>query len=388
MAADVMYPLLSPEHTAFRESVTSFVQRQIVPLTRKIDFDDVISAADRDLMWSTLRGHGIIDEVPETEDGSIDWIALGLLLEGLATADASVALLWNAEELMRSLIYRVMSEEQRHEHARLFTRDAHWAGGFSEPNAGSDTTNMTTTARRDGDGWIINGTKLWITAADKSNVMVIACRVEGESTGLFVIDRRLAPYQATPIKMLGMRGPGHCEVVLDRLRVPGSARVDTDRAGRSKLSLMLRLFSFNPAALGVGLAQHAFDLALNYSKQRVQFGQPIAAFQLVQQMLATMATEITVGRLLLYRYLTLLQTGGTNMDVNILGSMTKLYCTEMAQRVTSLGVQIHGAMGLAMESQAQRLFRDARMFTIAGGTSQIQTLLIGRELTGISALRR
>jgi alkylation response protein AidB-like acyl-CoA dehydrogenase len=387
MTFEVMYPTLSPEHTMFREAVASFVRKQVIPLTEKIDFDDILSAADRDVMWSSLRGHGIIDEVPKTEEGSIDWIALGLLLEGLATADASVALLWNAEELMRGLIHMVMSKEQRCEHASLFTKDAHWSGGFSEPNAGSDATNMTTTARRDGDCWVINGTKIWITAADKSNVMVISARVEGESAGLFVIDRRQSPYQATPIKMLGMRGAGHCEVIFDHVRVPANARVDTDRAGRSKLSLMLRLFSFNPAALGVGMAQHALDLALAYSKERVQFGRAIAGFQLVQEMLSTMATEITVSRLLLYRYLALLQTGGSNQDVNILGSMTKLYCSEMAQRVTSLGVQVHGAMGLAMESQAQRLLRDTRMFTIAGGTSQIQTLLIGRELTGISTLR-
>jgi alkylation response protein AidB-like acyl-CoA dehydrogenase len=288
---------------------------------------------------------------------------------------------------MRALIRSVMSEEQRREYAPLFTKDAHWAGGFSEPNAGSDTTNMATTARRDGGDWIINGRKIWITAADKSNVMVISCRVEADATGLFLVDRRLTPYQATPIKMLGMRGAGHCEVVFDHVRVPANARLDTDHTGRSKLNLMLRLFSFNPAALGVGMAQHAFELALAYSKERIQFGRAIAGFQLVQEMLATMATEITVSRLLLYRYLALLQSGGSNREVNILGSMTKLHCSEMAQRVTSLGVQIHGAMGLAMDCPAQRLLRDTRMFTIAGGTSQIQTLLIGRELTGISALR-
>jgi alkylation response protein AidB-like acyl-CoA dehydrogenase len=387
VSLEALYPPLSPEHTLFRETVSTFVCDRVVPLTRQINFDRVISAAERDLMWDALRGHGVIDDVPRTEEGMIDWIALGLLLEGLATADASIALLWNAEELMRALIHSVLSEEQKREHAALFTRESHWAGGFSEPGAGSDTTHMATTARRTAQGWIINGRKIWITAADKSNVIVLSCAVEGESTGLFVIDRRQSPYDARPIEMLGMRGAGSCEVLFDQVPVPANARIDIDRAGRSKLNRMLRVFSFNPAALGLGMAQHALELALAYARERQQFGRAIAGFQLVQEMLANMATQITTGRLLLYRFLGLLQTQAAQHEINLVGSMTKWYCTEMAQQVTSLGVQIQGAMGLALESGAQRLLRDARMFTIAGGTSQIQTLLIGRELTGISALR-
>jgi len=250
---------------------------------------------------------------------------------------------------------------------------------------------MATTARRDGDDWVISGTKLWITGAHHANVLLVAARIDDgdakSSTGMFLVDRAVSPFKTNPIKMLGLRAPSHCEVVLDDVRVPSRARIGADSVGRRRVSHMLRMFSVVAALKTLGIAQHAFDLALEYSKVRKQFGRPIAGFQLVQEMLVNMATEIALGRLMTYRTLALFQNGANNSDINVAGSMAKMYCTEMAVRVASLGVRVHGAMGLCLESQAQRLLRDAQMFTIAGGTLQIQTLIIGRELTGLSALR-
>jgi alkylation response protein AidB-like acyl-CoA dehydrogenase len=384
-------PRYSPEHEAFRHSVLDYVRRVVRPLATEINFDEPLDAAEVEAVWARLRHHGILDEIPKAEDGTVDWIALGIILELLATADASLANLYVSDFVFRELLYSILSQEHRDAFEYLFAPDVHWAGAFSEPAAGSDTSGISTVARRDGASWILNGAKLWSTGACNARVLMVACRVsdsrQGSSQALFLLDRNETPFVTREIQMLGLRGPGIAEIVLEDVRVPGRARLDEDGLGRQKILDLLRTFSVEPAAVAVGIAQHALDLAVSYARDRVAFGRPIAGFQLVQAMLAEMATEVSLGRLLVDRALSIMQSGGDRHEISLASSMAKMYCTEMAVRTASQCVQVHGAIGLAAESQPQRLLRDARMYTIAGGTTQIQTLIIGRELTGLSALR-
>jgi alkylation response protein AidB-like acyl-CoA dehydrogenase len=384
-------PRYSPEHDAFRLSVLDYVRRVVRPLVMEVNFDQPLSSSEVEAVWARLRHHGILDEVPRAADGAVDWIALGIILELLGTADASLANLYVSDFVFRELLYSVMSRQHRQAFGYLFAPDIRWAGAFSEPGAGSDTGGISTAARRDGGDWVLNGAKLWSTGACNARALMVACRIPGDDgpshQGLFLLDRNETPFLTREIQMLGLRGPGIAEILLDDVRVPARARIDDDGLGRQKILDLLRMFSVEPAAVAVGIAQHALDLAISYSRERVQFGRPIAGFQLVQEMLAGMATEVSLGRLLTDRALSVMQAGSGRHEISLVGSMAKMYCTEMAVRVASHSVQVHGAIGLAAESQPQRLLRDARMYTVAGGTTQIQTLIIGRELTGMSALR-
>ena len=198
----VMDPVLPPEYESFRSSVRGFVQQHGPSLTRQFDFDQLLSAADVTQMWSQLRGHGILDEVPKREDGAIDWIATGLIVEALATTDACLSLLWWSDQMLRTLVHAVMSEAQRTRYAHLFTPDHRWAGAFSEAGAGSDMANMATTAGRDGEGWVINGAKLWITAADKATVLLVACRLDSKQSRV-----NLAEPHQVGVRPLFLRDP-------------------------------------------------------------------------------------------------------------------------------------------------------------------------------------
>jgi alkylation response protein AidB-like acyl-CoA dehydrogenase len=387
-----LHPIYSEEHREFAGMVDRFVQKVVGPLTEEVDFDSSLTTEAVDRVWRWFRGHGVVEELPRRDDGPIDWVAYAILLEGLARADASLAVMFLSNYGFRELVADALSSQQKETFRRLFQPAVNWAGAFSEPEAGSHVAGVTTTARRNGSDWIIDGTKSWATGGHHARALMVACRVvdeagEARGQGIFLLDRHESPFQTRPIEMLGLRASGHAEIVFDGTVAPGHARLDTEGSGSQRIARLLRTLSVNPAIVAVGLGQHALDVALEHAAMRKQFGRPIAGFQLVQELLATMATEVSVGRLLTHRALADLDSDASQSEINISGSMAKWFCTEMAVRSASSCVQILGALGLATESVGQRLLRDARMYTIAGGTSQIQSLIIGRELTGISAFR-
>jgi alkylation response protein AidB-like acyl-CoA dehydrogenase len=387
-----LYPIYSVEHREFAGTVDRFVQKVVGPLAEEVDFDSSLSTEAVDHVWRRFRGHGVVEELPRRADGPIDWVALAILLEGLARADASLAVMFLSNYGFRELVADALSSEQKETFRHLFQPDVNWAGAFSEPEAGSHVAGMTTTARRRGPDWILDGTKTWVTGGHHARALMVACRVvdetgEARGRGIFLLDRSESRFDTRQIEMLGLRASGHAEIVLDGAVVPGHARLDREGSGSQSIARLLRTLSVNPAIVAVGLGQRSLDVALDHAVMRTQFGRPIAGFQLVQELLATMATEVSMGRLLTHRAIADLESGASQSEINSSGSMAKWFCTEMAVRAASSCVQICGALGLATESVGQRLLRDARMYTIAGGTSQIQSLIIGRELTGISAFR-
>lgn len=376
------------EHDEFRRAVTDFVYSEARSRANELDLDGPDGGLKLEALFETFRGRGLIDEVPRTEAGDVDWIALGIVVEGMATADASLGFLAFEALGVPEALALLMDDSQKKQFAHLIDGSARVGAAFSEPDAGSNPGQILTKAERVADGWLINGAKTWVSGAHRSDVLLVTCRIGGDddagAIAPFVVERAVAPYVTSEIDVMGLRAHSIAEVRFDDLVVPAQARLGM---GMDGLSLVARFLHFGRCAMAlvsIGIAQHALDVALAYAKERQQFGRPIAGFQLVQEMLVQMDTDITVSRLLAYRALTLLQEG---TEATVASSTAKWVATEAAARVASLGVQVHGGIGVTTECIAQRLFRDARMMSIPDGTSQIQQLILGRKLTGISALR-
>lgn len=258
----------------------------------------------------------------------------------------------------------------------------------TEPNVGSDQAQIQTTAYLDGDHYVINGTKTFITNgvhADYIGVSVQFDRSKGkEGVGTILVDRSETPVEYRQIKLMGFEGGDLAELYFDNVRVPKENVIMPEGQGHKRKMVGFHVWRCFVAIHAVSIAEKALEYSLQYVKERHQFGKPIGAFQLIQEMLADMKTEIDAGRLLAYRALDMVTKGKYS---RLESSMAKQYATEMAVRVTSKAIQIHGAYGLTSEFPLERLFRSARILTIPEGTTQIQKLIMGRELTGLNALR-
>jgi alkylation response protein AidB-like acyl-CoA dehydrogenase len=271
------------------------------------------------------------------------------------------------------------------------------AWGLTEAGAGSDAGALRTIARRDGDHWVITGTKQFTTHGRIGRTMIVmavtdpALRRRGISA--FVVDRGIAGFTAGKKEdKLGMRASDTSEVIFQDCRVPADALVGVEGEGFSAAMQVLEAGRVGIAALSVGLAQGAFEAARRYAGQRQQFGHPIASFQAIQWKLADMATRIEAARLLTYRAAWLKdQKGGAggqfasfSTPASTASSMAKLYASEIAVRVAEEGVQIHGGYGFVKDYPAEKYFRDVKLCTIGEGTSEVQRLVIARQLLGTS----
>ena len=288
-------------------------------------------------------------------------------------------------------------------HPEVFER---LAGGFrsgdligcvatTEPEAGSDPSGIRCRAVRKDGAWILNGTKTWISNGSIADIAVVLAQTDPSAgpAGFrhFAVDRRESPFQSREIPTMGLRSFPTSELFFDDVRVPeknvlGGWRTAQSPSPERAFARTLQLFSHArawSAMLSVGIARRAYEIALKYVQVRRQFGKEIARHQLVAAMVAEMATEIDAARLLCQRAYTALGRGRADIEP----SMAKWYATETAVKVASTAIQCMGANGLASENRVERCLRDARMMTIPDGTTQIQKLIIGRALTGMSAIR-
>ncbi|WP_432973810.1 acyl-CoA dehydrogenase family protein [Dactylosporangium sp. CA-233914] len=254
---------------------------------------------------------------------------------------------------------------------------------ITEPGAGSDALSMTTRARRDGDGWVISGAKTFITSAPVADFALVYAKTSDEDPrqlGLFIIDLD-APGVAVgkSFSKMGWHGSPTGEFAMDGVRVGPEALLGDGTDGRAILMTGLNSERIVMAAESVGLAQGAFEVALDYARGREQFGRPIVEFQMIQAKLADMFTEIAAGRALTYDAARALD-GGHDAELTALASACKLFTAETASRVSSQAVQILGGYGYTNEYPVERFMRDAKLMEIGGGTSEIQRHIIAREL--------
>ncbi|UOQ78593.1 acyl-CoA dehydrogenase [Hymenobacter sp. 5516J-16] len=302
----------------------------------------------------------------------------------LAKIDGSIGLSMAAHNsLCTGHILQHASEEQKHKYLPKLA-SGEWIGawGLTEPNTGSDAGNMRTVAVADGDDYILNGAKNFITHGKTGNVAVVIARTGevGDSRGMtaFIIERGTPGFEAGRKEdKLGMRASETTELIFTDCRVPKENVIGQVGDGFVQALKVLDGGRISIAALSLGIAQGAYEAALQYSKERQQFNQPISNFQGISFKLADMATEIEAASLLTYRAADMKDRG---LNVNLESAMAKLYASEVSVRVANEGVQIFGGYGYTKDYPAEKYYRDAKLCTIGEGTSEIQKLVIARAL--------
>jgi alkylation response protein AidB-like acyl-CoA dehydrogenase len=303
-----------------------------------------------------------------------------IIAEELSRRSADLVMAYAGSVFCGLNIFRKGSEEQkRYWLPKLLSGEIKMSISISEPDAGSDVGAIRTTAQRDGGHWILNGQKLWATgAAAKNNVINVYVKTDTnaryqEGMSLFLVENNTPGVEMRKLDMLGRRCVGTYEVFLNDVRVPADRLVGGENKGWEAVLSGLQVERVTAAATACGGAQAVVDLALQYAKDRKQFGRPIGTFQAIAHMLADMQTEVEAARTLMWRAAWMVATGQNALREI---TMAKLFASETYVKVANMGMQILGGYGYSMEFDMQRYFRDSRAATIAGGSSQMQRNLL------------
>ena len=321
---------------------------------------------------------------PEKWGGvDMDWVTHLLLFEEVAVTslDIGIPIVLNTVSA-DMLVHHAPEKIQEKYLPGLLTGELFLAMGISEPNVGSDVAAVSTKAIRDGDHWVINGEKTWITNGVYADAFICTCKTgEGELTHI-LIDSETAGYEVRDIQKMALNGQSTAQIFLTDVRVPVENTIGPVGSGLKNTLKVFERARCHMAAWGYSVARRAMEEAIKYSQDRVQHGKPIAGHQLIAEKIATMATEIDAARLLTHRAASMIDAG---LRCDNECSMAKWYATEIAVKATRDALQIHGANGVTKEFIVERLVREAIISPIPDGTTEIQKLIIARNLTGISA---
>jgi len=368
------------EQQLVRKTVREFAQTRVAPVAAELDreqkfpYDLVAELADLGVMGMTIPD--------EYGGGGSDTVSYAIAIEELTRIDSSVAITVAAHHSLGTLpIYYYGSEEQKREWLPdLASGKGLAAFGLTEPGAGSDAGATRTTAElRDGQ-WIVNGAKIFITNAgtEITKCVTVTARTGEDEISNIVIPNGAPGYSVSaPMHKLGWRASDTRELSFDDCAVPEGNLLGPRGKGFQQFLEILDGGRISVAAMGVGLAQGAYDLAYRYAQERHQFGKPIARFQAVQFKLADMATEIEAGRALVYKAAWLKDQG---RDFALAAAQAKLYTGELSNRVVNSALQIHGGYGYMEESAIARLYRDQKILEIGEGTNEVQRMVIARHL--------
>lgn len=378
---------LSEEQEAVRQLARDFVAREIAPHVIAWDRAEEV---DRGIV-KKLGEVGFLGLTIDEEYGGSggDHLAYCLVTEELGRGDSSVRGIVSVSlGLVAKTIAAWGSEEQKRRWLPGLTSGEHvGCFGLTEPGTGSDAGNLTTRAVRDGDDYVINGTKMFITNGTWADVVLLFAR-STDAPGHKGVSAFLVPTDTPGLSRrtihgkLGLRGQATAELVLEDVRVPASALLGEEGKGFTVAMSALAKGRMSVAAGCVGIAQAALDAAVKYAGEREQFGKPIASHQLVQELISDIAVDVDAARLLTWRVADLIDRG---LPFATESSKAKLFASEAAVRAANNALQVFGGYGYIDEYPAGKLLRDARVMTLYEGTSQIQKLVIGRALTGVSA---
>ncbi len=372
----------TPEQEMIRKQVREFAEREIKPVAPKMD---ETSEFPKDTV-AKMAGLGLLGMlVPQDlEGGGLDTVSYAIGVEEVARVDGSHGLIMAAHNsLCTGNILISGSKEQKLRYVPdLAAGRKIGAWGLTEPGSGSDAASMTTEARLEGKEWVLNGTKNFCTNAPVAGtyvMMAITDRPKGNhGISAFIIERGNPGLRIGKVEhKLGMRGSATSQVLLEDCRVPKDALLGDVNYGFTNALKTLDGGRISIAALGVGIAQGAYEEALKYAKERKQFQKAIAEFQAVQFMLADMALRTDAARMLVYRSAWLKDHGLPHKKE---AAMAKLYASEAAMWVTTKAIQVLGGYGYVSDYPVERMFRDAKLCEIGEGTSEIQRLVIAREL--------
>ncbi|HET6636751.1 MAG TPA: acyl-CoA dehydrogenase family protein [Streptomyces sp.] len=378
---------LTPEQAAVRDLARDFADREIVPHAAEWDRAGSIDRA----VVRKIGELGFLGlTIPEEYGGSGgDHLSYVLVTEELGRADSAVR---GVLSVSLGLVAKSIEAWGSEEHKRrwlpeLCSGRALGCFGLTEPGTGSDAANLTTKARRDGDEWVIDGAKTFITNGTWADVVLLFARTS-DAPGHKGVTAFLVPTDAPGLTRreihgkLGLRGQATAELTFEGLRVPDSARMAPEGKGFSVAMSALAKGRMSVAAGCVGIAQACLDAAVGYAREREQFGKPIAGHQLVQELISDIAVDVDAARLLTWRVADHIERG---LPFASESSVAKLFASEAAVRAANNALQVFGGYGYIDEFPVGKLLRDARVMTLYEGTSQIHKLLIGRALTGVAA---
>jgi len=381
-----MYSSLNFNHgeliDMLRQQVANFTAKEISPIAAKTDSDNEFPNA----LWPKLGNMGLLGMTVSEELGgtNMGYLAHTIAMEEISRGSASIALSYGAHSnLCVNQIFRNGTEEQHKKYLPKLVSGEHiGALAMSEANAGSDVVSMKLRAEKNGDHYILNGTKMWITNGPDAHTYVIYAKTEPEKgphgITAFIVERDYEGFSRSPkLDKLGMRGSNTCELVFDNVKVPAENILGQENAGVKVLMSGLDYERVVLSAGPVGIMQACMDLIVPYIHERKQFNQSIGEFQLIQGKVADMYTTLNACRAYLYSVAQSCDRGeSTRKDA----AGVILYCAEAATKMALDAIQILGGNGYVNEFPAGRLLRDAKLYEIGAGTSEIRRMLIGREL--------
>ncbi|HSJ57649.1 MAG TPA: acyl-CoA dehydrogenase [Anaerolineae bacterium] len=373
---------LNEEQRMVRDMVRDFADKEIAPRAAEVDKTEEFPAENIEKMGEL----GLLG-LPYPEKyggGGGDYLSYAIAVEEISRACGSTGLIYAAAvSLGCGPIYSFGTEAQKQKWLpRLCSGQGLGAFGLTEPEAGSDAGATRTTAVRDGDEYVINGSKMWITSGAIADVLTVTAKTDpaAGTRGIsgFLVEKGtpgFIPGKNEP--KMGLKGSVTSALSFENCRVPAENLLGREGEGFRQMLVTLDAGRISIGAMALGLAQRAFEEATRYAMQRVQFGKPIASFQAIQWMIADMGTEIDAARMMVYRAAAMKDAGKRFTKE---AAMAKLFASEVAERAAFKAVQIHGGYGYSREYPVERIYRDQRLCTIGEGTSEIQRLVIARQI--------
>jgi butyryl-CoA dehydrogenase len=379
---------LTDEQRLIRETARAFTDNEIVERARENDRNEHFDVE----LVEKIAAQGYLGAIVPREYGGagLDYLTYGLIVEEIGRGDSAMRTVVSVQtSLVCSALLRWGTEEQKQKYLPKLC-SGEWLGcfGLTEPDTGSDAANQRTRAKRTDSGWVINGSKMFISLGNHAKLALVFAQTDPDKRhrGLacFLVETDQPGYQPQEVRhKLGLRGSDTAAISLSDVEAADDAMLGEIGDGFKVAMSSLDSGRYSVAAGCVGICQGCLDASVRYSKERQQFGRPIASFQLVQEMLADMALDTDAGRMLVWRAGFLKDTGKPNTTET---SVAKLFATEAAVRCANAAIQVHGGSGYVDDYPVERYLRDARVTTLYEGTSQIQKLIIGRALTGVNAL--
>lgn len=381
-----MYATMSSEQEMLRDSVRRFMKTEVAPHVAQHDRDKTFPFE----LLKELSPFGYIGgRLSEAQGGmDMDQMTWAMLMEEAGYTWLSLRTMVNITNAAINKLAAEANEEQRERFLKpLLASERKVFNAISEPGTGSNIAQVQTRADLQGDHYVLNGRKLWITnGADAEVALIIARSFSPECNGklsCFLVDCRETPYDVRKLDTMVLRCTGTAELGFSDVRIPKKNLVGMEGEALSSTLKGLDAARVNIAMGAVGAAQAALDLSIAHVKQRQQFGRPIGSFQLVQKHIVDMTVRVEAARALGMRAAHALKAG---KDVRQACSIAKLYATEAAHEVANMAVQVHGGLGYSEDYPIERIFRDTRGGMIPEGTTEIQTLIVGREILGINAI--
>jgi alkylation response protein AidB-like acyl-CoA dehydrogenase len=379
---------LTDEQRLIKDTAREFTDNEIVKQSRE-------NARNHHFDVELVRkvaAQGYLGAIVPSEYGGagLDYLSYGLIVEEIGRGDSAIRTVISVQtSLVCSGILKWGTEEQKQKYLPKLC-SGEWLGcfGLTEPDTGSDAANQKTRAKKTDNGWVINGAKMWISMANYAKVALIFAQTDPElghkGLACFIVDTDQPGFQAQTIEhKMGLHASDTASISLEDVEVSDDDVLGEVGQGFKVAMSNLDSGRYSVAAGCVGICQGCVEESVNYAKEREQFGRPIASFQLVQAMIADMTVKTAASRMLVWRAGWLKDQGRPN---TLETSIAKLHATEASLECANMAIQVHGGAGYVDDHPVERYFRDARVTTLYEGTSQIQKLIIGREMTGIGAL--